>query len=217
MAVKVFRSVTHLGHVLHDNIYKHDASKCVGDFNKQCNIFFANSRYATSSFRSFLFGTFCTSFYGSQLLPLYDDCMGVLFRAWRVAIRRVWRVPWRTHCSLLPHLAGVMSPELLFSKRTLKFVLMGLENENENVMTLLRMGVQGSYSLFGANCRSLDYKFNLSIKNIFEKWNYVISTEENTIKKADMIIDLCRMRDRNYGEFLSINECKDLINYLCLD
>ena len=46
--VKVFDRVIHLGHILHDNIFKTDISKCVGDFNRQCNMFLANFKYTTS-------------------------------------------------------------------------------------------------------------------------------------------------------------------------
>ena len=31
--IEIFKSVTHLGHILHDNIYNSDLSKCLNDFN----------------------------------------------------------------------------------------------------------------------------------------------------------------------------------------
>ncbi len=32
----------HLGHQVNEDIYKFDASKCVTNFNRQCNMFFAH-------------------------------------------------------------------------------------------------------------------------------------------------------------------------------
>ena len=101
--LEVFKSVIHLGHVLHENIYNSDVSKCVSDFNRQSNIFLANFKHASSHFRNYLFHKFCSSFYGTQILPMYDGSFSDIFKAWRMVLRRVWRVPWRTHCKLLPN------------------------------------------------------------------------------------------------------------------
>ncbi len=46
-----------------------------------------------------------------SMLWLLLDC------TWRIAMRRVWRVLWRTHNNMLPHLAGMIDPELWFAKR----------------------------------------------------------------------------------------------------
>ena len=65
---------------------------------RQCNMFLADFKSASSYMRNYLFSKYCTSFYGSNVLPLYDDSMENLCKSWRIAIRRVWRIPWRTHC-----------------------------------------------------------------------------------------------------------------------
>ncbi len=40
-----------------------------------------------------------------------------IYTAWKIVMRRVWRVPWITHNNKLPHLAGMIDPELWFAKR----------------------------------------------------------------------------------------------------
>ncbi len=35
-------------------------------------------------------------------------------------MRRVWWVPWRTHNNMLPYLAGMIDPELWFTKRCIE-------------------------------------------------------------------------------------------------
>ena len=145
--VKVVNSIIHLGHILHDKIYRYDASKCVGDFNRQCNLFLANFKFATSQVRNHLFHKYCTSFYGSQILPIYDDTFQDLFRAWRKAVRMVWRVPWRTHSNMLPHLANVIAPELWFAKRAINFARLALFGTNYAVGYTSNMDIFGYHLL----------------------------------------------------------------------
>ncbi len=72
--VKALRvnEVIHLGHNLSEDIFKFNASTCVADFNCQCNMYFASFKYANSNIRNVLFRKYCTAFYGSQLLPMFD-------------------------------------------------------------------------------------------------------------------------------------------------
>ena len=41
--LKPVHRIIHLGHVIHDDIFKSDALKCISDFNTQCNIFIAEA------------------------------------------------------------------------------------------------------------------------------------------------------------------------------
>ncbi len=81
--------VIHLGHNLSEDIFKFNASKCVADFNRKCNMHFANFKYANSNIRNVLFHKYCTAFYDSQVLPMFNSCIEEIYIAWRVAIRRV--------------------------------------------------------------------------------------------------------------------------------
>ena len=215
--VKVYTSVTHLGHVMNENIFNYDSSRIISNFNKQCNGFLADFKFASADLRNALFGTYCTDMYGAQLLPLHDVSFNDLLRAWRVAIRRVWRVPWRTHSSLLPHLAGVMSPELWLHKRTLNFINMGMNSYNINVKTILNIASHNVHSIFGSNVRTMAYKYDLNPRNITRSWKVICREEDNHIRIASHIKELCIMRDRNFGQPITSNECKEIIAHLCLD
>ncbi len=50
-----------------------------------------------SHIRNVLFERFCTSFYGTQMVPLFDKCINDLYKAWSIAIHGVWCIPWQTH------------------------------------------------------------------------------------------------------------------------
>ncbi len=52
---------------------------------------------------------------------------------------KVRRVPWTTHCNVLPHIAGVMDPELWFSKRCIRFIKISLNSDNVTVRTIINV------------------------------------------------------------------------------
>ena len=121
--------------------------------------------------KNILFNKYCTSFYGAQLLPLHDNCMNDIYKAWRIAVRRVWQVPWTTHSCLLPHLAGCMAPELWMAKRFINFIMSGINSKNKTVKYILEMSKQSPFSVFGGNVRTLRYKYDLNICNVNSSWN----------------------------------------------
>ncbi len=68
-----------LGYYMCEDIYKFNASKCVSDFNRKSNMFFANFKHANSYIRNVLFHKYCTAFYGNQVLPMFGDYMHELY------------------------------------------------------------------------------------------------------------------------------------------
>ena len=213
--VKVVNSTIHLGHVIKDNIFKSDSSKCIRDFNIQCNSFLADFKNSISSTRNYLFFRYCTSFYGSVFLPIYDKTMDDVYKAWRIAVRNVWRVPWTTHCDLLPHLAGVMPPELSFEKNAISFIKLLYKSENPVVKVVTGMGVHGYHSILGQNIKHLSLKYDLKPCNVNEYWKSVCHVQQDKIRLCNQIRELCHMRDTYYDELLSRAEIKEIIDTLC--
>ena len=209
--------MVHLGHVLNSNIFKCDVTKCVDDFNVQCNIFFANFKNVKSYMRNYLFFRYCTSFYGTQLIPLFDDSMEVVYRAWRVAVRRVWKVPWMTHGDLLPHLAQVMAPQLWFAKRSIKFAKMALESRNPVVKHITAMGLYGSHSILGGNIRLLNVEYKLNSNVINKLWLNKCNELNDAIRVGDQIRELCTIRDSFQSHILTDDECQTIIAALCTE
>ncbi len=101
---------------------------------------FANCKHANSYIRNVLY---CTAFYGSLVLPMFGDCMQEFYTAWRIAVHRLQRDPWTTHCVLLPYLAGCMDIELWFSRRCISFLHMSIKSDNVVVRTIINMGIEG--------------------------------------------------------------------------
>ncbi len=76
--------------------------------------------------------------------------MDDVYIVWRIAMWKVWRVPWSNHCNLLPHLAGVMDLELWFSTN---------------------VGLNGTHSIMGRNWRHsfLRSEYRMEVCNHYEK------------------------------------------------
>ena len=208
--------LTHLGHDVNDNIFKCDASKCIKDFNIQTNLFLADFKNANSFIRNYLFFKYCTAFYGSQFLPIYDNrVMNPLFVAWRMAVRRVWRVPWTTHNVLLPHIAGVMPPELSFAKRSIKFINKLLISDNLTVKTITGMAINSNKSFIGSSYKHLLAKYDMNIKKVENIWNEVYLSQMEEIRISEQIKELCNMRDSYRPYLLSKVQIRELISFIC--
>ncbi len=134
--VYVVQSVIHLRHLMTNNTYDFNLFKYIGDFNRQCNMFLADFKYLYSHIRNVLFQRYYTSFYGRQIVPLFHKCINELYEAWRIAIRRVWRIPWQTHCKLFSLIAGIMDPEFWFAKRSINFRNMTFNSSSQNVKSI---------------------------------------------------------------------------------
>ena len=216
--MEAVNSITHLGHIIHDNIYKHDSSKCVKDFYIQFNSFMSDFKYLGSVMRNYLFSKYCTSFYGSQILPVYNrSTMYGLNLAWRTSIKKVWRIPWTTHSNILPILAGVLPPNLMFEKRAIGFINKLLKSENNTVQTITGMAIYGTTSVLGQNFKYLSYKYNLSSNKLCNIWNMNCQENKELVNTCIQIKKLCEIRDNFKSKAISRYVSKALIDVLCTE
>ncbi len=99
--------------------------------------------------------------------------MQELYSAWRIAVHRVWQVPWTTHCVLLPHLAGCMDIELWFSRRCIRFLNMAMKSD---------MGIEGFHSVMGRNLRLMQSKFKIDGSNVLNLWNHKCDNKSDAVR-----------------------------------
>ncbi len=128
-------------------------------------------------------------------------------------MRGVWRVPWRTHNNMLLHLAGMIDPELWFAKRCIKFISMCMKSDNNAVKTIFVMGVNGLYSVLGANYRVLCTKYGMNLNNIMKVLNERCANEEDIIRKCEQVRELCEVRDRRVTSILNKEESYTIIEF----
>ena len=93
----------------------------IKDFNPKCNIFMGDFDKIDSCLKNELFSVYCTSFYGSHMCNLRK--VEAVDIQWRKVMRRIWGLPYRTHCALLPHICKLLPPKVLFMIRFIFFYM----------------------------------------------------------------------------------------------
>ncbi len=150
-------------------------------------------------------------------MPLYDKCINEIYKAWRIAIRRVWCIQWQTHCNMLPLIAGVMDPEFWFVKRSINFLNMALNSSSQNVKWISNMGRFGTYSIMGGNIKLLIEKYDMNVNNVVKAWKERTSKNEELVRArvCEQVKEVVEMRDRYIGSVMSQSECDDILIFLC--
>ena len=59
-------------------------------------------------------------------------------------------IPWRTRNNMLPVIAGVMSPDLMFAKRSINLINSAMFSSNIVIKTITGMGMASCHSRIGA-------------------------------------------------------------------
>ena len=79
-----------------------DIMKRQGDFIGQVNNVLCFFRQQASAVKYRLFCSYCTSLYGCELWQLSHNKLAGFSTTWRKGVRKVWQLPTRVHCHLLP-------------------------------------------------------------------------------------------------------------------
>ncbi len=90
-----------------------------------------------------------------------------------------------------------------------------MKSDNNTVKTISMMGVNGLYSVFGANYRVLFTKYGMNLNNIMKVWNERCANEEDIISKCEQVRELCEVRDRCVTSILNKEEIYTIIEFLC--
>ena len=217
----------YLGHVLGNNISGYVSNgTIIQAFNKQVNILMAKFGNVASSILCKLFTFYCCSLYGLVLCKL--STMENVFVQWRKAMRRICRLPYRTHNRLIPHFLHSAPIDILMTKRIMKFYMSLIHSENVCIKALARRCMYQSTSNMGSNIIHISRQLGktVSLFNVTTSVNVVGSTiVENWEKKcnnkekcvSNVCIELMDIRDGLMHSELTINEACDLLSLLCTE
>ena len=116
---------------------------------------------------------------------------------------------------MLPYIAEVADPKLMFDKRCIKFINSATNSCHAIVNTLSNMGLDSSYSIMGTNARHLDVLYNMKVSNVQKTWTNRDVVLSDTIRLCTQVKELIDIRDSCTTEHLNYFECKTMIDYLC--
>jgi hypothetical protein len=136
----------HLGHIIGPNVNEsimQDASNVV---TRQVNFVLHNFSHCSYDVKYELLKSFCTSYYGSPLWNMASKCMSAFYVTWRKAIRKIFDVPNRTHCDLLPIIADCKHIETQLLCRMVKFIYGAVSSQNLCLNMMINIAMKGSLS-----------------------------------------------------------------------
>ena len=84
------------------------------------------------------------SLYGSPLWDLSSSYIDRFYVSWRKAIRRIFNLPYRTHCKLLHLITQVLPIDMQLHIRTVKFLKSISMSGNDIVKMCTKLCLNGS-------------------------------------------------------------------------
>ena len=109
-----------------------------------------------------LFKTYCMPLYSSQIWDFTHKSIDRFLVTWRKAIRKIFSLPYNTHCILLPYICDYITICNQLYKRVVSF-LSGIRNSPNNITKLCyKLAVQGSCSAICNNITYISHKFATS-------------------------------------------------------
>ena len=95
----------------------------VNDLNCRLTNLLADFAHCSSSTLSALFKTYCMNIYGSQIWAYSKYCPSKFYISWRKAIRRLWKIPYRTHNKFIHIINNCMPIDITLEKRCIKYLI----------------------------------------------------------------------------------------------
>ena len=152
-------AAVYLGNLLSNNSNDAPIERGIANFNRQFNSFMAHFGRLKANVKAKLFYNYCSSLYGCTLWDFTGNKIHDLYRIWRKSVRRLWYIPWQTHCWILPLLTGHLPIEYMLHKRFVKFMYNAFNSDNSSVAFITRIATVNPMSSAGRNYRKIMYKY----------------------------------------------------------
>jgi hypothetical protein len=221
-------SFAHLGHVISNQLTDNDdILKRRSDFVGQANNVLCFFSKLSPCVKYRLFQSYCMSLYGCELWLLGNEQINDLCVAWRKSLRRIWGLPFKSHCYLLPLLSQCLPLADEICRRSLHFIKVCYNNDSSLVRAVTKYCLQfGRHSsIIGHNllfCLQL-YKCNIEdiingrVNGIIN--NFVFkSFEDCQLQTACFVRELLLLRENTLllpDTNLSRDELEQLIDFVC--
>ena len=209
-----------LNPVLDDNVH---FSCLVSDFYRKFNACLVKFSFCDRAVFSHLIMTYCTSFYGS-VCCVYDcvqlHCLCV---AWNKCMRRAFRLPYRTHVSLLPVISGANLASVQIRARMLGFAHQCITSPNPAIKCLSLYCMRSNVHILGSNVCLILRDFDESVHDVIRTPSlfnnlktklYHQQFPDPLLRTGAFIHDILDCAD---GCILSDAERSDILFYMCCE
>ena len=209
----------HLDHIIGPNVSESVMLNASATLTRNINFALHNFSHCSYDVKFALIKSYCTSYYGSSLWNITDKLMSVFYVTWLKAIRKVFGLPYRTHCDLLPVIAECKHIETQLLCRLVKFVNGAISSHNVKLNLLMNIAINGSLSHISDNINHMLSKGKIT-RHLVKSYNinylpdivnkYVNIPSENSLRVGAFVRTV--VVDRDYSTFLSIDELNSILD-----
>jgi hypothetical protein len=218
----------HLGHVLNKNRDDgNDIEKIRNALCGQINNVLCYFGHLSPVVKLRLIKTFCCSLYGSVLWELDHLSIDSVCCTWRKGLRRVWDVPYRTHCNILPLLCNELPLYDEICKRTANFINVCLNSDCVLVKRLVYRAIyfERMRSPIGRNALTCCIRYGLISIHNFDKFTvrhwFEGTVTEELLSDVLVLLELIFVRDgsfdvtANEAPLYSRSDIISFISFIC--
>jgi len=216
----------HLGNVIGQDSCKIQIQQNINEFNRKVNMVNTHFHHVQFDVLYQVFKTYCMPLYGSQLWDHGTKYADKFNTNWRKAIRKIFNLPNRTHCDLLPYICDDDLPAVQLYFRIISFCRSLVNSSNEISRICYNLAISGSGSAVSNNMSVVSSFYAVPREYIYKITRNcsavnVVHTESNIIK-ASIIRDLLYMRCNNKyyvhnEQLLSAEEIEYMLVLLCTE
>ena len=217
--IKVIDKAVHLGYTVGNNADVEVIENAVNELYARTNLLMSVFGHCYAHIRYKIFKTSAMALYGSVLWDMSGRSIVKFLTAWRKCVRKVYDIPYRTHCKLLPLICGDLSPDLQIQARFVKFLKSATTSVNSTVQLCGKIVMNGSRSNVSKNISLICNNAHVSREDILslKMTNVPVTAGEQLTANAGMIQDLIYARDAKDFSFFSYAEIRMLIEIICVD
>ena len=191
IAITSSANEVHLGNVIGPAASKEALSRGISDFYKKFNYMFSLFHHCNSTIKYRLFKSYCMSVYGSVLWDISSNGVNRFYVAWRKCVRKLFKLPYRTHSYLLPYICQDFNINDQIKKRISNFIASINRSDNACLLLCSKLTLKGSASTMSNNyveLQNAEYHlledpvntvFGQLIRELLD-WHMVLNMHERT-------------------------------------
>ena len=208
-------SECHLGNLIGPmhNLHRKSIESTTHNMFGRLNLLLRQFSKTDNDAKYYLFKAYCMSLYGCQLWNFESRDVNYFYTGWRKAIRRIYNVPYNTHCALLPFLCQDESIDCQLHSRFVRFFYNSIVSKNVCISLAAKLALYGSMSDV---CHSINY---ISYKYHFDKYNILNNSCSNFISSpTDNQSEITAGAIRDFLAFNvsdSESDILEIIHHLC--
>ena len=112
--------------------------------------------------------------YGSQIWPYSKNCPSKFYISWRKAIRRLWKIPYRTHNKFIHIINNCMPIDITLEKRCIKYLWNMINSNCKLYHNIVNLSLNNLSTTIGENLRYFMYKNMIQEYYWYESINIII-------------------------------------------